>query len=287
MSWDTFRQVLIDARLLAVVQACGVLFLAWFVARQLKRRIPALYQGHQGLLVRRAISLVIYTIAILWVLRILGVDLTVLLGAAGVLTVALGFASQTSASNVISGIFLMVERPFVIGDIIQVETTTGEVLSIDLMSVRLRTFDNLLVRLPNETMLKSKVSNLTHFPIRRADLMIGVAYKENIGRVRDLLLEVTRDHPLCLEEPQPMFLFTGYGASAVEFQFSFWITRANFLQVRTEMYERIKEAFDEAGIVIPFPHRSLHMAPEGRPLKVMVVPDATPSPTDANSGNAS
>ncbi|MFT6270035.1 MAG: small-conductance mechanosensitive channel [Alphaproteobacteria bacterium] len=131
----------------------------------------------------------------------LGFDLSVVLGAAGIFSVAIGFASQTSASNLISGLFLMMERPFSVGDIIRVESTTGEVISIDLLSVKIRTFDNLFVRIPNESRIKTQVTTLTRFPIRRADLQIGIAYKEDIERVKEILNNVaTKPIPILINE---------------------------------------------------------------------------------------
>jgi small-conductance mechanosensitive channel len=211
----------------------------------------------------------------------LGFDLGVLLGAAGILTVALGFASQTSASNVISGLFLLGERPFSVGDVIRVAGTTGEVLSVDLLSVKLRTFDNLFVRIPNETMIKAEVTNLRRFPIRRLDLQVGVAYKEDLRRVRDVLMEVARRHPLCLEEPAPVIIFQGYGDSSINQQFSVWAATDNYLELRNSIPLDIKEAFDEAGIEIPFPHRTLYTGAETDAFPVRVVDDASgPRPPD-------
>ncbi|HSH70842.1 MAG TPA: mechanosensitive ion channel family protein, partial [Deferrisomatales bacterium] len=188
-----------------------------------------------------------------------------------VLTVAVGFASQTSASNIISGLFLMVEEPFVVGDLIRVGDTTGEVLSIDLLSVKLRTFDNLFVRVPNESMVKSEVTTLTRFPIRRADLKIGVAYKEDIARVREVLMAVADENPLCLMEPKPLFIFLGYGESSLDIQFSVWAKRENFLDLRNGIYEEIKLAFDAAGIEIPFPHRSLYAGSVTDPFPIRII----------------
>lgn len=198
----------------------------------------------------------------------LGFELSVLLGAAGILTVAIGFASQTSASNVISGLFLLGERPFAVGDVIRVSGTTGEVLSVDLLSVKLRTFDNLFVRIPNETMIKSEVTNLRRFPIRRVDLQVGVAYKEDLREVRRVLMEVADRNPLCLEEPQPLIIFQGYGDSSINHQFSVWASTDNFLELRNSIPLEIKEAFDAHDIEIPFPHRTLYTGSETDPFPV-------------------
>jgi small-conductance mechanosensitive channel len=204
----------------------------------------------------------------------LGFNLNVLLGAAGVLTVAVGFASQTAASNLVSGLFLIAEHPFHVGDVIQVADTTGEVLAIDLLAVKLRTFDNQFVRMPNETLIKTEVRTLTKFPIRRADLHIGVAYGEDLDRVREVLLEVADRNPMCLDEPKPLFLLLGFGDSAVDVQFSVWVRRESFYELRTGMYLQVKQAFDRAGIEIPFPHRSLYAGSHTEPLPIRVVADA-------------
>ena len=181
---------------------------------------------------------------------------------------AVGFASQTSASNLISGLFLIGERPFGVGDVIQVAGTTGEVLSIDLLSVKLKTFDSLFVRIPNETLIKSEVRTLTKFPIRRVDLQIGVAYKEDIERVREVLLEVADLNPLCLDEPKPAFFFKGFGDSAIELQFSPWTTRANYVEFKTTIQLEIKRRLAAEGIEIPFPQRVLSAASHTHPLTV-------------------
>ncbi len=184
------------------------------------------------------------------------------------------FASQTSASNVISGLFLLGERPFGVGDIVRVGNTTGEVLSIDLLSAKLRTFDNLYVRIPNETMLKSEVTTLTRFPIRRLDLQIGVAYKENIEKVRSVLLAVADKNPLSLEDPKPLFIFKGFGESSLNVQFSLWTKRENFIDLKNSIQYEIKLAFDEHLIEIPFPHLSLYSGSVTEPFPIRVVTEA-------------
>ena len=231
-------------------------------------RLFADADAQRAMIIRRASFYGIAGLFTASALMELGFDLGVLLGAAGILTVALGFASQTSASNVISGLFLLGERPFAVGDVIRVGGTTGEVLSIDLLSVKLRTFDNLFVRIPNETMIKSEVTNLRRFPIRRVDLQVGVAYKENLREVHEVLRAVADQNPLCLEEPAPLIIFQGYGDSAINHQFSVWASTDNYLDLRNSIPVEIKEAFDEHDIEIPFPHRTLYTGSATEPFPV-------------------
>ncbi len=214
--------------------------------------------AHGQVFLKRTIFYGILVLVTISALDNIGIDLSILLGAAGVFTVALGFASQTSASNLISGLFLMIERPFSITDVIKVNDITGEVISIDLLSVKLRTFDNLFVRIPNESMIKSAVTTLTKYPIRRADLKIGIAYKEDIEKVREILMGIAAKNLICLEEPAPIFILTGFGSSSVDIQFSVWARRENFLALKNAMYIDIKSSFDQQGIEIPFPHMSLY-----------------------------
>jgi small-conductance mechanosensitive channel len=246
------------------------------ISRFVQRWVTENSHAQRGLVIGKLIWYIGLAGVLVTVMNELGFSLAPLLGAAGILGIALGFASQTSVSNVISGLFLMGEQPFVVGDIVEVGTTKGFVLSIDMMSVKLRTFDNRFVRIPNETIVKSEVVNLTRFPVRRADIRVGVAYKEDLGRVRDVLMRLARDHPLCLMEPEPRLLFEGYGDSSLNYLFAVWATRENWLDFTTSMQEAIKAAFDEEGIEIPFPHRTLYTGSETQPFPIRIVTEGGP-----------
>ena len=279
MTFQAWTTKLLDSieldRVLELLRA-SLLVIAGLVAAKLvaagvSRAIGRHFGVHHQALLRRVTYWGVMALFLMAALHQLGFDLGVLLGAAGILSVAVGFASQTSASNLISGLFLLAERPFSVGDIIKVGETTGEVIAIDLLSVKIRTFDNLFVRIPNESLIQSEVTTLTKFPIRRIDLKIGVAYKENVARVRELLIAVAEKNPLCLEEPPPMFLYLGYGDSSLDLQFSVWGKRENFLPLRNAILEEIKAAFDAAGIEIPFPHRSLYTGSVTEPFPIQIV----------------
>lgn len=224
--------------------------------------------------IKRTIFWLLFGLFCIAALREAGFKLSVLLGAAGILSVALGFASQTSASNFISGLFLTLEKPFSVGDTIRVGQTTGEVLSIDLLSVKLRTFDNLMVRIPNETLIKTEVTTLTRFPIRRYDLQVGVAYKEDLTHVQEILMKVADEITVCLDEPKPMVFMNGFGDSAIQIQLSAWAKRENFFELRNTLLMDVKKALDTAGIEIPFPHRSLYVGEASKAMPVRIVHEA-------------
>ncbi len=211
---------------------------------------------------------------ILAALSELGFKLSTLYGAAGIAGVAIGFASQTSLSNLISGLFLIVEKPFQVEDVIKVGNTTGVVIGIDLLSTKLRTFDNMFVRIPNENLIKNEFTNVTRFPIRRLDIAIGVDYKEDIGRVLRILREIAIANPFCLDEPEPLVLFKGFGESSLDFTFGLWFSKADMLPLRNSIHREIKERFDAEGIDIPFPHRTLYAGENSKPFPVTVVDPA-------------
>lgn len=261
----------------AILIGLGLL-LAHLASRAFERTMQHRLSLHQLLVWRRTIYYGLLLIFLISALREMGFQLSVLLGAAGVFSVAIGFASQTSASNLISGLFLIGEGPFAIGDTILVSSKTqGEVMSIDLLSVKLRTADNLFVRIPNEQLIKSEVTNLTRFPIRRIDVAIGVAYKENIPGVRKVLLKVLDRHPLCLDEPAPQIKVQALGASSVDLMCQAWVRRENYSNVRDDLLEAIKAACDDAGIEIPFPQVTLNASSDNRPVALTLSRSPAPA----------
>jgi len=269
----------------AALKSIVILFSGWVIAKLATRLFQRLTEfklsPHHLAIFSRVIFYVIFSLFVVTAIHQLGFKISVLLGAAGILTVALGFASQTSASNLISGLFLLGEKPFEVGDILRADNETGEVISIDLLSVKLRTFDNLLVRIPNEQLIKTKFVNLTKFPIRRIDLLVGVAYREDLSKVIHSLLELARQEPRCLEEPLPFCIVTTFGSSSVDLQLSVWARREIHRELRSDMLQAIKARGDAEGIEIPFPHLSLYAGSQTGPLPIRQLADNDPT-TDAN-----
>lgn len=265
-----------------ILYALGILVfglaLVFFFSRLVSRTMKPHFSAHHILLAQKALLYVGIVLVVCTVLIHLKINLTAVLGAAGIVTVAIGFAAQTSLSNLISGLFLLGERPFEVGDLIQVGSTRGIVMSIDLLSVKLRTLDNLFVRMPNETLIKAEVTNITRFPIRRMDINVGVAYKEDVARVARVLREVVDANPNSLIEPEPLILFKDFGASSLDFLVGIWFEKTKFLDLKNSIMREIKERFDAEGIEIAFPHLTVYAGSETPPFPVQLGQGYTEAP---------
>jgi len=206
-------------------------------------------------------NIVFYVFVLSTIFAFLGtfeIDLTGVLATAGILGIALGFAAQTSVSNIISGFFLIADKPFEIGEAIQIDGQEGYVLDINLFSTRLRTFDNRYVRLPNSMVLNASIVNLSRYEIRRLDIPIGIAYKENISKALEIINSILRTNPNVLIEPEPYVIINGLGESSIDLEASVWIQRSALFKARTELIIEIKNGLDVAGIEMPFPARTVY-----------------------------
>ncbi len=208
-------------------------------------------------LLSRTIRSIIWVLVLVQGLRAVGVDVISILGAAGVLGVAIGFASQTSLSNLISGVFLVSERSFKLGDYISVAGEEGSVESINLLSVYLRRPDNSLVRIPCETLIKSPVTNITGSPRRRIDMDLGVDYSSDLTKVKEVILDVIKQEPELLDTPAPTVMFSGFGDSSLNLHIGAWCKTEVYHGLRYRLATAILERFNKEGINIPFPVRTI------------------------------
>ena len=246
----------------AIILSLIGFIIARFVSNAFIRTIGSRLNDHQRLLWRRGIFYFIFMLFIMASLREVGFKLGVFLGAAGILTVALGFASQTSATNLISGLFLIGEGSFEVGDTIQItlirgQTIEGKVISIDLLSVKLLTLDNVYIRLPNEQLIRTPVMNLSKYPIRRIAITLAINFHEDILKVRQVLLDVAVHYPLVLDEPKATVTVTAFRESSIELLFAIWCRQENALKVRDEMQELVRNGFLDNHIEIPVPKMGL------------------------------
>jgi small-conductance mechanosensitive channel len=249
----------------AIILVVGVL-LIYALAFLIKKLLPAKLSKQRKMIVNR---LVLYTgfLALFFVIITeLEIELAPFFGAAGVIGLVIGVASQTSIGNIVSGFFLVSEKSFEIGDVIKIGDKAGVVYSIDLLSIKIKTFDNLLLRIPNQTVISTELTNVTKFPIRRLDFEASVAYKEDLGFVKSLLEKVAKDNPLCLDEPAPLIVFKTFGDSGIDILLGVWFEKTNYLAVKNSVFQEIKSIFDAEGIEIPFPHVSIYAGEATKPF---------------------
>jgi small conductance mechanosensitive channel len=188
----------------------------------------------------------------------LGINVGAALAGLGVAGLALGFAAQDSVANVISGIMIFWDKPFVVGDWIRTEGNYGRVVEITLRSTRMQTNRNTYVVIPNKTVIDAVLENYSKHGELRIDIPIGIAYKEDIGRAREVLLEAVRALPDVMATPPPDVVVESLGDSSVNLLVRVWLETAEGLQRATSaVVEASKVALDGAGIQIPFPHLQL------------------------------
>ena len=196
------------------------------------------------------------------VLYELGFNVAALLGAAGLFGVAIGFASQTSVSNIISGFFLVVERPFSIGDIIKSGDVIGYVESIDLLSVRVRTLDNKMVRLPNETVLKHSLSNLTYYPIKRIDCVLSMPYTIDVEDAKTQIQQVIVNNSLFLKDPVAVIMVHKLAQHDFDTEIRtflmvrVWVATEKFTSAPAVLMQQLKDQFNKNNIVITIMHNN-------------------------------
>jgi small-conductance mechanosensitive channel len=240
----TTERVVDGARAVALFLITAIF--ASLIGRWARRLVAMRGDVQRAVLVGRLIAWSLLALGFAGALEEMGFKLNAVLGAAGVLTVAVGFAAQTTLSNLISGFFLFGERPFRVGDLIEVDTLLGEVLSVDMMATTLRTPDNRFVRIPNELVLKTKVTNHTRFPLRRLDLTVALGHHEDFAAIRALLLDVADKNALCLAEPAPSVFIASMGESSAQVQLWLWTRTDQMQALRASITAEIQAALAQS-----------------------------------------
>ncbi|KAF1729267.1 mechanosensitive ion channel protein MscS [Pseudoxanthomonas mexicana] len=179
----------------------------------------------------------------------------------GALGVGIGLGLQDVVRNFVSGLILMFERPVKPGDAVDIGGTAGRIRAIGMRATTVRTYDGADVVVPNGMLLSDKVTNWTLVDQnRRVDVDLGVAYGSDVTRVMQLLQETTRTTPGIADDPAPAVLFTGFGASSLDFAIRAWTRRFDdWGTTRSDLMTRLYAALTEAGIEIPFPQQDLHL----------------------------
>ncbi|MEO1172250.1 MAG: mechanosensitive ion channel family protein [Myxococcota bacterium] len=185
---------------------------------------------------------------------------TSLIAGLGVFGLVAGFAFQDIASNFMAGIIMALNRPFDVDDLVEVAGQTGTVLKIEMRATMIRTLDGLVVTLPNKDVFQGAIINYTSTPERRMDLAVGVAYDSDLAAVRELVIEVAEQTLNRDRRREPEVLFEQFGESSIDLTVRVWLNRGDqlaWLRSRSDLMIRLKAAFDEHDVTIPFPIRTL------------------------------
>ena len=207
-------------------------------------------------------SVVRYLILLVGVLAALGMfgiettSFVAVLAAAGF---AVGLALQGTLSNFSAGVMLLIFRPFDKGDVVDAGGVAGKVEILGLFSTTLCTPDNVLITVPNGQVYGAVIKNMTRKPLRRVDVMVGVAYDADVDQAKKIMIDVCSGIEMVVAEPAPDAYLKELGANSVDFQVRAWAEPADYWAVREQLLRRSKQALDAAGVGIPFPQLDLHV----------------------------
>jgi len=229
-----------------------------FVGKALARtRLDSTLTGFlQSIL--QAFLLLVVIVAALDQLGVNTTSLVAMLGAAGL---AIGLALQNSLQNFAAGFMLLIFRPFKAGDFIEVGSTSGTVEKINIFSTVLRSGDNKVITVPNGVIYSGNITNYNARPTRRIDMVFGIGYNDDIRKARDILSSLIEADLRILKQPATVIAVSELAASSVNIVVRPWVKTADFWPVKFDLTEKIKLAFDENGISIPFPQMDVHVNP--------------------------
>ncbi len=198
------------------------------------------------------------------ILPLIGLDPSGLLLAGGVAGIVIGFASQNIVGNLVSGFFLMIERPIKIGDQVDVNGISGYVSDIRVISTLVRTYDGLLVRIPNEQVFTTNITNLVGHPVRRFEYTVGIRYSDDADAAIRIIKDLIDKEPFALQNPAPSVFVNDLGDSSVNISVRVWSPVSEWFGLKTRLLWVIKKTLEENGIEVPFPQRVLHFEVEDK-----------------------
>jgi small conductance mechanosensitive channel len=232
-----------------------------FVIRTLLRRVfrRARLEEDVAEILQTLTTYLVMGFGVVLALDNLGLNVTSIVAGLGIMGIALGFAAKDTLANLIAGVTILWDRPFRVGDRIEVEGSMGIVRKITLRTTRLDTQRNEVVILPNQTMVTEKIINHTMRPRLRVDIPVGIAYGADIAAAREALLATLQGDDNIREKPEPQVVVTELAPSSVNLELRFWLQDPKTeIAMRLRYTESAKQALDAAGIEIPFPQLTLH-----------------------------
>jgi len=205
------------------------------------------------------IKIILYIAVVIMALSVLNVPMSSIITILGAAGLAISLALQSCLSNLSGGFIILFTKPFTTGDIIELDDSVGTVRDIGIFYTNIVTFDNKTVFIPNGKVTDAKIVNYTETPTRRIDLTFDISYSTDFGKARDVILEIISNEKLILKTPEPIVRMSAHNGSSISIDVLVWVNNADYLTERYNMTEAVKAAFDENGIVIPFPQLDIHV----------------------------
>lgn len=248
-----------------IIMAVGVI-IARVISVVFKRYLAANLPDNTAKNLHKIIYYGIIIVTLLAVVTSQGIDLSGLMVAGGIFGIVIGFATQSVVSNLFSGIFLMFDRPAKTGDLIEIPQSKiyGKLMDITIFSTRIKLFDGSIMRVPNEKVFTSEIRNVSGSEVRRLEVSLGIAYKEDIDNAITVIKKAVSKLPYVLREPKPEVWTEHLADSSVTLRVLTWIPRDEWDNVGPILLKEIKKEIDDAGIEIPFPQRVIHYADKTR-----------------------
>jgi len=219
---------------------------------------------HAAKTAKKLTTYIIYPLTAILALGVFGLPLSHLGTALGLIGLGISFALRDVIANFFSGILIMINKPFKINDQIEFEGLAGTVKDINIMATDVKTYDGRKIIVPNSKLYNDTVINNTAYDERRFDVLVGIGYEENIEKAKELALEALNDSEKVSKEHDVMVLVSDLNDSSVDLTLRGWTkpSRANLLGATSEVTQRVKEYYDEEGIDIPYPIRTVFMEDE-------------------------
>lgn len=255
----------LQANIMQIIGAVAVLVIGLLVASFLSRAAEraltksSRFEPTIANFLSNIVKYALWAVVLVTVLSQFGVETTSIIAALGGMALAIGLALQGTLSNVASGVMILVQRPFVVGEAITVDRFTAVVQRIGLFTTELRQFDGLYVMVPNSELWNQPIINLNRNPTRRFELIVGIGYGDSMAKARETLLALAEADERVLDDPAPQAFVASLDDSSVGIGLRVWCATSDYLGLSWDLTEAAKAKFDEAGLTIPFPQREITM----------------------------
>lgn len=249
----------------SLLSAILIFLVAWIVIKVVMKTVDRLLAKSKKIdgalknLVRNAINVLLWIVAIIIVANALGIDTASLVALVSVAGLALSLAVQNVMSNLFSGITLLITKPFAAGDFVDVAGKTGTIKSVGLFYTELDTLDNIAVSIPNGDVTASAINNYSREPLRRVDQYFSASYDEDTEKVKAAILEAIGEDDKILQDPAPFVRLFAYEGSSIKYVTRVWCKNADYWDVFFGMNERVRESFKRNKVAMSYEHVNVHI----------------------------